>query len=101
MSEARGFSNILVTGGAGFIGSNFIRYLFTDAEFGGRVVNLDALTYAGNPQNLSDIAAQYKDRYVFVHGDIRDAALVQKLFADYNIDAVVHFAAESHVDPRF
>jgi dTDP-glucose 4,6-dehydratase len=62
------------------------------------VVNLDALTYAGNPQNLSDIAAQYKDRYVFVHGDIRDAALVQKLFADYNIDAVVHFAAESHVD---
>ncbi len=98
MSEARGFSNILVTGGAGFIGSNFIRYLFTDAEFGGRVVNLDALTYAGNPQNLSDIAAQYKDRYVFVHGDIRDAALVQKLFADYNIDAVVHFAAESHVD---
>ena len=98
MSEARSFSNILVTGGAGFIGSNFIHYLFTDGGFGGRVVNLDALTYAGNPQNLSDIAAQYKDRYVFVHGDIRDAALVQKLFADYNIDAVVNFAAESHVD---
>ena len=98
MSEARSFSNILVTGGAGFIGSNFIHYLFADLGFSGRVVNLDALTYAGNPQNLSDIAAQYKDRYVFVHGDIRDAALVQKLFADYNIDAVVHFAAESHVD---
>jgi len=98
VSEARSFSNILVTGGAGFIGSNFIHYLFTDGGFGGRVVNLDALTYAGNPQNLSDIAAQYKDRYVFVHGDIRDAALVQKLFADYNIDAVVNFAAESHVD---
>ena len=98
MSEARSFSNILVTGGAGFIGSNFIHYLFADLGFSGRVVNLDALTYAGNPQNLSDIAAQYKDRYVFVHGDIRDAALVQKLFADYNIDAVVNFAAESHVD---
>ena len=98
MSEARSFSNILVTGGAGFIGSNFILYLFTKVGFAGRVVNLDALTYAGNPQNLSDIAAQYKDSYVFVHGDIRDAALVQKLFADYDIDAVVHFAAESHVD---
>ena len=98
MADLRSFSNILVTGGAGFIGSNFIRYLFTDAGFSGRVVNLDALTYAGNPQNLADIAVQYKDRYVFVHGDIRDAALVQKLFADYAIDAVVHFAAESHVD---
>jgi len=98
VSEARSFSNILVTGGAGFIGSNFILYLFTKVGFAGRVVNLDALTYAGNPQNLSDIAAQYKDSYVFVHGDIRDAALVQKLFADYDIDAVVHFAAESHVD---
>ncbi len=98
MEKLRSFSNILVTGGAGFIGSNFIRYLFTDAGFSGRVVNLDALTYAGNPQNLADIAVQYKDRYVFVRGDIRDAALVQKLFADYEIDAVVHFAAESHVD---
>ncbi len=98
MSELRSFSNILVTGGAGFIGSNFIRYLFSDAGFGGRVVNLDALTYAGNPQNLADIAAVYPDRYVFVHGDIRDAALVQKVFAEYDIDAVVHFAAESHVD---
>jgi dTDP-glucose 4,6-dehydratase len=98
MEKLRSFSNILVTGGAGFIGSNFIRYLFTNAGFSDRVVNLDALTYAGNPQNLADIAAQYKDRYIFVHGDIRDAALVQKLFADYAIDAVVHFAAESHVD---
>jgi len=98
MEKLRSFSNILVTGGAGFIGSNFIRYLFTDAGFSGRVVNLDALTYAGNPQNLADIAAHYQDRYIFVHGDIRDAALVQKLFADYAIDAVVHFAAESHVD---
>jgi dTDP-glucose 4,6-dehydratase len=98
MERIQSFSNILVTGGAGFIGSNFIRYLFTEVGFAGRVVNLDALTYAGNLENLADIAVQYKDRYVFVHGDIRDAVLVQKLFADYTIDAVVHFAAESHVD---
>lgn len=98
MSEQRSFSTILVTGGAGFIGSNFIHWLFAQKEFAGRIINLDALTYAGNPQNLADIAAQHKDRYVFIHGDIRDAALVQKLFADYEIDAVVHFAAESHVD---
>jgi dTDP-glucose 4,6-dehydratase len=98
MADLRSFSNILVTCAVGFIGSNFIRYLFTNAGFSGRVVNLDALTYAGNPQNLADIVAQYTDRYIFVHGDIRDAALVQKLFADYAIDAVVHFAAESHVD---
>jgi dTDP-glucose 4,6-dehydratase len=98
MNEARTFANILITGGSGFIGSNFIRYLFSDAGFYGRVVNLDALTYAGNSQNLSDIAAQYKDRYVFVHGDIRDRALVERVFDQYEIDAVVHFAAESHVD---
>jgi len=98
MADLRSFSTILVTGGAGFIGSNFIRWLFAQKEFTGRIINLDALTYAGNPQNLADIAAHYPDRYVFVHGDIRDAALVQKLFADYAIDAVVHFAAESHVD---
>ncbi len=98
MNQLRSFSNILVTGGAGFIGSNFIRYLFTEVGFAGRVVNLDALTYAGNLENLADIAAGYPDRYVFVKGDIRDRALVEQIFSQYGIDAVVHFAAESHVD---
>ncbi len=98
MNQLRSFSNILVTGGAGFIGSNFIRYLFTEVGFAGRVVNLDALTYAGNLENLADIAAGYPDRYVFVKGDSRDKALVERVFSQYEIDAVVHFAAESHVD---
>ena len=85
---------MLVTGGAGFIGSNFIHHLLRKG--GHRVVNLDALTYAGNLVSLSDI--EDDDRYVFVHGDIRDRALVTKLFSDYSIDSVVNFAAESYVD---
>ena len=86
---------VLVTGGAGFIGSAFVRLtrrLWPDA----RVVNLDALTYAGNLDNLSDVPAD--DRYRFVHGDICDAAVVQDLFATERPTLVVHFAAESHVD---
>ncbi|HUW39948.1 MAG TPA: dTDP-glucose 4,6-dehydratase [Rectinemataceae bacterium] len=95
----RKLSNILVTGGAGFIGVNFIRYLFGKTHFSGRLVNFDALTYAGNPASLSDIAERFgSGRYVFVRGDIRDRAAVEAVFADYGIDAVVHFAAESHVD---
>ena len=85
---------ILVTGGAGFIGSAFIRMLI--AETGWRVVNLDKLTYAGNLENLSEI--ETNDRYRFVHGDIGDAALVNSLLTEEKPDAVVHFAAESHVD---
>jgi dTDP-glucose 4,6-dehydratase len=94
----RNFNSILVTGGAGFIGSNFIRYLFTRPEFTGRVVNFDALTYAGNPYSLSDVAAAYPDRYAFVHADICDAAAVAKALDDHSVDCIVHFAAESHVD---
>ncbi len=89
--------NLLVTGGCGFIGSNFIRQRL--AETGsplGRLVNLDALTYAGNPANLADLAGD--PRYVFAHGDIGDPALVTRLLAEHAIDAVVNFAAESHVD---
>jgi dTDP-glucose 4,6-dehydratase len=88
--------NTLVTGGCGFIGSNFIRLLLGDRGAGGRVVNLDKLTYAGNPANLSDVAGD--GRYVFVRGDIGDEGLVGGILAEHAIGAVVNFAAESHVD---
>ena len=92
---------ILVTGGAGFIGSNLVHYLLGAAsdELGitvEKVVNLDKLTYAGNPENLT--ALEDDPRHVFVHGDIGDAGLVAKLYAGHDIDAVMHLAAESHVD---
>lgn len=90
--------NLLVTGGAGFIGSNFIRYVFEKTGFQGRIINFDALTYAGNPKSLCDIEAKYGDRYVFVHADIRNSDAIRKAFADYDVDTVCHFAAESHVD---
>ena len=85
---------LLVTGGAGFIGSNFV----TDwlAESDEPVVNLDLLTYAGNLQNLAAVAADPRHR--FVRGDIRDAELVARLLAEADVRAIVHFAAESHVD---
>ena len=89
---------MLVTGGAGFIGSNFIRYVFGKAGFKGRVVNLDKLTYAGNMENLADIQKKYKGRYTFVKGDICDYKTVFGLMKKYDITTVVHFAAESHVD---
>ncbi len=85
--------SILVTGGCGFIGSNFVRFVLEHRD-GIKITNLDSLTYSGNPENLADI--QNDSRYSFVHGDIRDEALVAKLVAE--CDAVVHFAAESHVD---
>ncbi len=85
----------LVTGGAGFIGSNFIRHVLT-GENAASVVNLDKLTYAGNPATLADIASH--ENYYFVHGDITDATLLASLFKTYAFTAVVHFAAESHVD---
>jgi len=85
---------ILVTGGCGFIGSNFVRFeLESDPQL--EVVNLDLLTYAGNPENLTDLAANA--RYRFVQGDIADRPLVERLLGE-DVDAVVNFAAESHVD---
>ena len=89
--------NLLVTGGAGFIGSNFIRQrLLETGSPLTKLVNLDVLTYAGNPANLADLASD--PRYVFAHGDIGDTDLVTKLLAEHQIDAVANFAAESHVD---
>jgi dTDP-glucose 4,6-dehydratase len=89
--------NILITGGCGFIGSNFTRYILKKNE-NVRVVNLDKLTYAGNPANLVDLASHYPDRYQFIKGDIGDKVAVQKIFDTYDITWIVHFAAESHVD---
>ena len=87
---------ILVTGGAGFIGSNFVQYILDHEQSLALLMNLDLLTYAGNLENLK--AIENDPRYQFVKGDIRDKELVEQLFAKYDFDAVVHFAAESHVD---
>jgi dTDP-glucose 4,6-dehydratase len=90
--------NLLVTGGCGFIGSNFIRYLLLESGFQGRIINVDKLTYAGNPLSLSDIEAKFGPRYVFERADICDRAAMAKILDRYEVDALAHFAAESHVD---
>jgi dTDP-glucose 4,6-dehydratase len=86
---------LLVTGGCGFIGTNFIR-LMLGRHPDWTIVNLDLLTYAGNPLNLADLEGMAA--YTFVHGDIRDPELVSSLLEEHRVDAVVNFAAESHVD---
>lgn len=90
--------NLMVTGGFGFIGSNFIQYVLEKTDFTGRIINVDKLTYAGNPDNLSHMEKKYPDRYVGVREDICDFQIMQDLFSRYEIDAICHFAAESHVD---
>ena len=87
--------NILVTGGAGFIGSNFIPY-FLDKYENYKIINLDSLTYAGNLENLKEV--ENSNRYKFIKGDICNQDLVEFIFNEYDIRAVIHFAAESHVD---
>jgi dTDP-glucose 4,6-dehydratase len=87
--------SILITGGAGFIGSNFIPY-FLEQNPDVQVVNLDALTYAGSLKKLDEVLTH--PRYTFVHGNICDETLVKEVFEEYAIDSVIHFAAESHVD---
>ena len=105
----RKLHNILITGGAGFIGSNFIHYLFgmssaegnlfNDANFDGTVVNVDCLTYTGNLESLKDIEEKFGGkRYFFEKVDICDRENIERIFKQYNIDTVIHFAAESHVD---
>ncbi len=90
--------NLLVTGGCGFIGTNFIRHLLHASDFSGRIVNADSLTYAGNPENLVDIETRFPGRYVYQKVDICDLPALRDLFHNFQIDAVCHFAAESHVD---
>ena len=86
----------LVTGGAGFIGSNYIHYMFRKYGDSIRIINVDALTYAGNLENLKDVESQ--ENYTFIRADIRDRESIEKIFEENDIDRVVHFAAESHVD---
>ena len=93
--EERNFETLLVTGGAGFIGSNFIHYMLEKyPDY--KIINLDKLTYAGNLENLRDV--ENNPKYSFVKGDIADSAIVEKIFSENNVDAVINFAAESHVD---
>ena len=93
MKNSKTYQKILVTGGAGFIGSSFIRFTLKEQP-GTEIINLDLLTYAGNPENLADVEAN--PRYRFTKGDVNDEALLEDLLTD--CDAVVHFAAETHVD---
>ena len=96
MEKKRECKNILVTGGAGFIGSAFIRYVLNLDDFTGNVVNYDLLTYAGSLRNVEDV--QKDPRYTFIRADICEGEKLSETIDKYNIDTIVHFAAESHVD---
>lgn len=89
--------DILITGGCGFIGSNFVRYILKTRE-DVKVINIDKLTYAGNLANLAGVERDYADRYLFLKGDIGDKEFIRHIFQSFEIDRVVNFAAESHVD---
>lgn len=86
--------NVLITGGAGFIGSHVVKHFLADSRY--HVYNLDKLTYAGNPNNLTGL--EKSENYTFIHGDITDASFVQKLFQKHQFKHIIHLAAESHVD---
>jgi len=89
--------NLMVTGGAGFIGSNFARYML-EKYAGCAIIVYDKLTYAGNLDNLKDLSDRFADRYAFVHGDICDAVKVREVIQTYDVDTLINFAAETHVD---
>ncbi len=93
-----GNSLILVTGGYGFIGSNFIRYIFENTDFKGKILNVDKLNYAANPMNLIDIEKKNKERYFFEKADISDKEQVGRILEKYKPELIVNFAAETHVD---
>ena len=90
-------TEILITGGCGFIGSNFVRYILEKKEHV-RVINIDNLTYAGNLANLTDVDKNYPERYLFIRGDIADKEVIRDIFKRFEITWVINFAAESHVD---
>ena len=90
--------NILVTGGCGFIGTNFIYYLLSNSDFDGRIINVDKLTYAGNLANLTAAENEFAERYTFIQADICDAKALKPIFETYDVDTICNFAAESHVD---
>ena len=92
--------NIMITGGCGFIGSNFIHYLLARPEFRKdmRLINVDKLTYAGNQESLGDVSEKIPGQYFFVHADICDRKTMEKVLDEFEIDTICHFAAESHVD---
>ena len=96
MSNLRQPQSVLVTGGCGFIGSAFVRFLLAQPGFTGNVVNLDSMTYAANADNVAGAASS--GRYTFVQGDIGDSELVARTCREHAVDTIVHFAAESHVD---
>jgi dTDP-glucose 4,6-dehydratase len=88
---------ILMTGGCGFIGSNFVRYILKSRE-DVKVINIDNLTYAGNLANLMDVHSNYPERYLFIRGDIAEREVIREIFERFEIAWVINFAAESHVD---
>ncbi|MDM8517466.1 dTDP-glucose 4,6-dehydratase [Desulfobacterales bacterium HSG16] len=89
---------LMITGGCGFIGSNLIRHLFLNSDFKGSIINVDNLSYAGNPENLEDIKTEFSNRYIFVQADICDMDALADIFDKYPVDAICHLAAQSHVD---
>jgi len=95
----RKFKTLLVTGGCGFIGCNFIRYMLNEYLFEGKIINIDALTYSGHRDSLTDIEQQYPtEKYQFIQADIRDYPQLEAVFNEHCPDGIVHFAAETHVD---